>query len=111
MLGFSSKAQEALWRLLESEAVKILPLDASETSRSIAPAASLASRSSPDGPLDQPLRTQSLQLETGCGVEVSDFRWTANGPTGVPASSESYFATEAQLCARAASRGPSSGQS
>ena len=33
LLGFSSKAQDALWRLLELEAVKILPLDASDISR------------------------------------------------------------------------------
>jgi predicted nucleic acid-binding protein len=26
LLGFSSKAQDALWRLLEGEAVRILPL-------------------------------------------------------------------------------------
>ena len=33
LLGFSSKAQDALWRLLESEAVKIVPLDASDAPR------------------------------------------------------------------------------
>ena len=33
LLRFSSKAQDALWRLLESEAVKILPLDASDAPR------------------------------------------------------------------------------
>ena len=33
LLGFSSKAQDALWRLLEGDAVKILPLDAADLSR------------------------------------------------------------------------------
>jgi predicted nucleic acid-binding protein len=33
LLGFSSKAQEALWRLLEGSAVKILPLDAADLPR------------------------------------------------------------------------------
>ena len=33
LLGFSAKAQDALWRLLETEAFKILPLDASDAPR------------------------------------------------------------------------------
>jgi len=33
LLGFSSKAQDALWRLLERDAVKILSLDASDAPR------------------------------------------------------------------------------
>ena len=33
LLGFSSRAQDALWRLLESEAFKILSLDASDVPR------------------------------------------------------------------------------
>lgn len=33
LLGFSSSAQDALWRLLEGEAVKILPLDTADLSR------------------------------------------------------------------------------
>jgi predicted nucleic acid-binding protein len=33
LLGFSSKAQDALWRLLEVDAVRILPLDASDAPR------------------------------------------------------------------------------
>ena len=33
LLGFSSKAQAALWSLLESDALKILPLDASDLPR------------------------------------------------------------------------------
>lgn len=33
LLGFSSKAQEALWRLLEGEAVRILPLETSDLPR------------------------------------------------------------------------------
>ena len=33
LLGFSSKAQNALWHLLEGDAVKILPLDAPDLPR------------------------------------------------------------------------------
>lgn len=33
LLGFSSKAQDALWRLLEGDAIKILPLDAADLPR------------------------------------------------------------------------------
>ena len=33
LLGFSSKAQDALWRLLEGEAVKILPLESADLPR------------------------------------------------------------------------------
>jgi predicted nucleic acid-binding protein len=33
LLGFSSKAQEALWRLLEGEAVRILPLETADLPR------------------------------------------------------------------------------
>ena len=33
LLGFSSRAQDSLWRLLEGDAVKILPLDAADLSR------------------------------------------------------------------------------
>jgi len=33
LLGFSSNAQDALWRLLEGDAVKILPLDATDLPR------------------------------------------------------------------------------
>jgi uncharacterized protein len=33
LLGFSTKAQDALWRLLEVDAVRILPLDASDAPR------------------------------------------------------------------------------
>ena len=33
LLDFSSKAQEALWRLLERDAVRILPLDAGDVPR------------------------------------------------------------------------------
>jgi len=33
LLGFSPDAQDALWRLLEREAVKILPLDAGDVPR------------------------------------------------------------------------------
>jgi hypothetical protein len=33
LLDFSSSAQDALWRLLERKAVKILPLDASDVPR------------------------------------------------------------------------------
>jgi uncharacterized protein len=33
LLGFSSRAQDALWRLLERDAVKILSLDASDAPR------------------------------------------------------------------------------
>ena len=33
LLGFSSKAQDALWRLLEGEAVKILPLESDDMPR------------------------------------------------------------------------------
>ena len=33
LLGFSAKAQDALWRLLETEAFKILALDASDAPR------------------------------------------------------------------------------
>ncbi len=33
LLGFSSTAQDALWRLLEGDAVKILPLDAADLPR------------------------------------------------------------------------------
>ena len=33
LLGFSSDAQDALWRLLERDAVKILPLDAGDVPR------------------------------------------------------------------------------
>jgi hypothetical protein len=33
LLGFSPEAQDALWRLLERDAVKILPLDAADVSR------------------------------------------------------------------------------
>jgi hypothetical protein len=33
LLGFSSKAQDALWRLLEAEAFKILTLDAADAPR------------------------------------------------------------------------------
>jgi predicted nucleic acid-binding protein len=33
LLGFSSSAQDALWRLLERDAVKILPLDATDVPR------------------------------------------------------------------------------
>jgi predicted nucleic acid-binding protein len=33
LLGFSSDAQDALWRLLERAAVKILPLDAGDVPR------------------------------------------------------------------------------
>jgi hypothetical protein len=33
LLGFSSRAQDALWRLLERDAVKILSLDASDVPR------------------------------------------------------------------------------
>jgi hypothetical protein len=33
LLGFSPEAQDALWRLLERDAVKILPLDAADAPR------------------------------------------------------------------------------
>ena len=33
MLGFSSRAQDALWRLLETDAFKILGLDAADVPR------------------------------------------------------------------------------
>lgn len=33
LLGFSSKAQEALWRLLEGETVRILPLETADLPR------------------------------------------------------------------------------
>lgn len=33
LLGFSSSAQDALWRLLERDALKILPLDAADAPR------------------------------------------------------------------------------
>ncbi len=33
LLGFSSKAQDGLWRILESDALKILPLDAADVPR------------------------------------------------------------------------------
>ena len=33
LLGFSSSAQDALWRLLERDAVKILPVDARDVPR------------------------------------------------------------------------------
>jgi predicted nucleic acid-binding protein len=33
LLGFSFKAQDALWRLLEGDAIKILPLDAADLPR------------------------------------------------------------------------------
>lgn len=33
LLGFSSKAQDALWRLLEGEAVKFLPLESEDVPR------------------------------------------------------------------------------
>jgi hypothetical protein len=33
LLGFSSEAQDALWRLLERDAVKILPLDPGDVPR------------------------------------------------------------------------------
>ncbi len=33
LLGFSSKAQDGLWRLLERGAVRILPLDAGDVPR------------------------------------------------------------------------------
>jgi hypothetical protein len=33
LLGFSSKAQDALWRLLEGDPVKILPLEAADLPR------------------------------------------------------------------------------
>jgi uncharacterized protein len=33
LLGFSSVAQDALWRLLEGDTVKLLPLDRSDVTR------------------------------------------------------------------------------
>lgn len=33
LLAFSSKAQDGLWRILESDALKILPMDAADVPR------------------------------------------------------------------------------